>query len=394
MEAIVLSGGFGSRLQSVVKDVPKPMADINGKPFLEYILDYLLNNGITKTILSVGYKKEIIENYFGNSYKTMQILYSKEDEPLGTGGAIKKALSFCQEENILVLNGDTYFEINLNTLVKEHNKSNANVTLSIKKMYDFDRYGKVILEKNRVVNFVEKEFSSLGFINGGVYIIRKNIFDGYLDKKFLFEQDFLEKKLSNINIYSYIDKGYFIDIGVPEDYQKAICDFGDKKALFLDRDGIVNIDYGHVHKKEDFEFIDGIFELCQYFQKNNYLIFIITNQAGISKGYCSEEDFSFLTNWMLDEFRKKGIIIEDVFYCPHHPDEECLCRKPSPKMLFDIQDKYKISLKKSILIGDKLSDIEAGERAGIGELVLIKSNYQDEYDYSTLLDYIRKKENN
>ena len=149
-----------------------------------------------------------------------------------------------------------------------------------------------------------------------------------------------------------------------------------------------------MHKKEDFEFIDGIFELCQYFQKNNYLIFIITNQAGISKGYCSEEDFSFLTNWMLDKFRKKGIIIKDVYYCPHYPNENCLCRKPSPKMLFDIQDKYKLSLKKSALIGDKLSDIEAGERAGVGELVLIKSKYQEEYDYITLLEYLKTKENN
>lgn len=393
MEVIVLAGGFGTRLQSVVKDVPKPMADINGKPFLEYILEYLLNYGITKTILSVGYKKEIIENYFGNSYKAIDIVYSKEDEPLGTGGAIKKALTFCKSENVLVLNGDTFFEINLQTLIQEHKKADADVTISLKKMYNFDRYGKVILEKNRVISFAEKEFSSSGLINGGVYIIRKDIFDIY-EKKFSFEQEFLEKKLSMLSICAYIDKGYFIDIGIPKDYEKAIYDFGDKKALFLDRDGIVNIDYGHVHKKEKFEFVDGIFELCKYFQKNNYLIFIITNQAGIAKGYYSEGDFSFLTDWMLNEFHLKDIIIEDVFYCPHHPDDECLCRKPLPKMLFDIQDKYKISFKKSILIGDKLSDIEAGERVGVSELVLIKSKYQEEYDYCTLLEYLRTKENN
>lgn len=393
MEAIVLAGGFGTRLQSVVKDVPKPMADINGKHFLEYILEYLLNNDITKTILSTGYKKEIIENYFGDGYKAMEIIYSKEDEPLGTGGAIKKALTFCKSENVLVLNGDTFFEVNLQALRQEHQTTDANVTLALKKMYNFDRYGKVILEKNRVVNFAEKEFSASGLISGGIYIIRKDIFDN-TEEKFSFEQDFLEKKLSELSICAYIDKGYFVDIGIPQDYQKAIYDLGDKKALFLDSDGIVNFDYSDVHKKEDFEFTDGIFELCRYFQDNNYLIFIITNQAGIAKGYYGEEDFSFLTNWMLNQFHKKGIIIKDVYYCPYHPNEECLCRKPSPKMLFDIQDRYKISLKKSVLIGDKLSDMEAGERAGIGELVLIKSKYQEEYDYFTFLEYLRIKENN
>lgn len=225
MEAIVLAGGFGTRLQSVVKDVPKPMADINGKPFLEYILTYLANNGVKKIILSVGYKKEIIENYFGNSYKKMEIVYSKEDEPLGTGGAIKKALNFCESENILVLNGDTFFEVNLQTLMKEHQKTDADVTISLKKMYNFDRYGKVIVEKNRVISFTEKEFSSSGLINGGVYIIRKDILDNTEDK-FSFEQDFLEKKISSLNISSYIDEAYFIDIGIPQDYQKAIYDFG------------------------------------------------------------------------------------------------------------------------------------------------------------------------
>lgn len=226
MEAIVLAGGFGTRLQSVVRDVPKPMADINGKPFLVYILEYLLNNGVKKTILSIGYKKEIIENYFGSSYKTMEIVYSKEDEPLGTGGAIKKAFNACDSEDVIVLNGDTFFDVNLQALMQEYKTADADVILALKKMYDFDRYGKVILENNRVVSFSEKKFSSSGFINGGVYIVRKDILD-YFNKKFSFEQDFLEKKLSDLNISAYIDKGYFIDIGIPEDYLKANKDFKD-----------------------------------------------------------------------------------------------------------------------------------------------------------------------
>lgn len=228
MEAIILAGGFGTRLQSVVKDVPKPMADINGRPFLVYILEYLLKYDITKIILSVGYKKEIIENYFRNRYKEMEILYSKEDEPLGTGGAIKKALSLCDDENITVLNGDTFFDVDLNALMQEHKKTDADVTLSLKEMHDFDRYGKVILDKNRVVTLSEKEFSISGLINGGVYIMHKNVLHHY-DGKFSFEQDFLKDNLSKVNVYSYVDEGYFIDIGIPEDYKKAINDF---KELF------------------------------------------------------------------------------------------------------------------------------------------------------------------
>ena len=397
MEAVILAGGFGTRLQSVVKDVPKPMANINGQPFLVYILEYLLKYGITDVVLSVGYKQEIIENYFGNNYKTMRIIYSKEDIPLGTGGAIKKALTFCKEKSVFVLNGDTFFEMNLKKLEEEHLKTRADITLSLKNMYNFDRYGKVIVNNNRVVMFKEKEFTNSGFINGGVYMLQKDIFNN-CSSKFSFE-DFLEKNLQKLSLYSYIDNGYFIDIGIPDDYQKAIYDFGDKKALFLDRDGVINIDYGHVYKKENFEFVNGIFELCKYFQENNYAIFIITNQAGIAKGFYTEEDFQFLTKWMLNEFEKNNISIKDVFYCPHHPTEgeneylkECLCRKPSPKMILDIQNKYKISLKKSILIGDKISDINAGERAGISELILIKSKYQNSYDYLSLLDYLKQKE--
>jgi D,D-heptose 1,7-bisphosphate phosphatase len=397
MEAIVLAGGFGTRLQSVVNNVPKPMADINGKPFLEYILEFLKKNSITRVILSIGYKKEVIESYFGKKFKDIEIIYSKENEPLGTGGAIKKALSLCKEENVFVLNGDTFFDLDLAELMNKHIKYSADVTLSLKKMYEFDRYGKVLVEKNRVVGFTEKTFTKKGFVNGGIYVVKNNLLN-CLEDKFSFEKDFLEQKFKNLKIYSYVSKSYFIDIGVPEDYKKAIYDLSGRKALFLDRDGIVNIDYGHVFKKEDFIFVDGIFELCKFFQDNGYLIFIVTNQAGIAKNYYDENDFKILTEWMLKEFSKNGINISDVYYCPHHPTEgngkylqKCYCRKPAPKMLTDIQEKYKISLKNSILIGDKETDIEAGERAGIGELVLIKSKYQKQYDFSSIKDYLIKK---
>jgi len=152
------------------------------------------------------------------------------------------------------------------------------------------------------------------------------------------------------------------------------------KALFLDRDGVINIDKGYVHKIEDFEFIDGIFDICEFFQKEGFLIFIITNQAGIARSYYSEKIFQYLTNWMLKEFEKRGINITKVYYCPHHPDftGKCKCRKPNPGMILTAKKEFDIDLENSILIGDKISDIEAGKNAGIGLNILFnQTNFRN-----------------
>ncbi|MBD3842888.1 MAG: NTP transferase domain-containing protein, partial [Campylobacterales bacterium] len=148
MEAIVLAGGLGTRLKSVVSNVPKPMATIGDKPFLEYILKYLKKNGITRVILSVGYKLEIIEEYFGNNFEGIELIYSKEDEPLGTGGAIKKAMSKVKSSKVYIINGDTFFDVNLKSLILV---DNSKITLSLKHMKNFDRYGCVESDENNLV---------------------------------------------------------------------------------------------------------------------------------------------------------------------------------------------------------------------------------------------------
>ncbi len=149
-----------------------------------------------------------------------------------------------------------------------------------------------------------------------------------------------------------------------------------KKALFLDRDGVVNIEKNYLYKIEDFEFCDGIFELCQYFQNRGYLIIIITNQSGIARGYYTHRDFETLTNFMIEAFNKEGIKISSVKYCPHHPDYSgvCNCRKPSDGMIISSAKEFNIDLESSVLIGDKISDIEAGKSANIGLNCLIKTN--------------------
>lgn len=221
MEGIILAGGFGTRLSHIVKDVPKPMAPIKGTPFLAYVMEYLLRFKVEKIVMAVGYKAEVIEKYFGNNYKGIEIIYSEEKEPLGTGGAIKKALGYCSNESVVVLNGDTYFDVDLNEMKKFHDKNDSKLTIGLKKMFDFDRYGTVEIENDAIVKFNEKRKMEEGYINGGTYVISKDIFDGIEKKSFSFETDYMEKFVSKEKFKGFISSGYFIDIGIPEDYYKA-----------------------------------------------------------------------------------------------------------------------------------------------------------------------------
>lgn len=226
-EAIILAGGFGTRLQQVVRDVPKPMAPVNGRPFLAYILDHLIVQGVTKLILSVGYKHEVIVGHFNNTYKNAKIFYSVETAPLGTGGAIKKALSLVEGENVLVVNGDTYLDSDLDGLFAYHVASGADLTMTLKPMRDFERYGSVSINvSNRVVAFEEKKYKEQGLINAGVYLLNKRLFEGCdLPNVFSFENDFLEKYYQTLQFKGFSVDAYFIDIGIPEDFAKSQDDF-------------------------------------------------------------------------------------------------------------------------------------------------------------------------
>ncbi|HEC1787904.1 nucleotidyltransferase family protein [Campylobacter lari] len=216
MQAIVLAGGLGTRLKSVVQDLPKPMAPINGKPFLAFVLEYLKKQGITEVILSVSYKYELIQECFKDEFDGMKIHYNIEKELLGTGGAIKDALKFIQNQ-AYVLNGDTFFDIDLKKLVLNDSK----ICIALKQMQNFDRYGTVNIDDQGIVtSFEEKVFKKRGLINGGIYLLKKDIFDEFdLEKKFSFEE-FLQVNYKILKIQAQIFDDYFIDIGIPEDYYK------------------------------------------------------------------------------------------------------------------------------------------------------------------------------
>jgi len=226
LEAVILAGGFGTRLQSVVTDLPKPMAPINGKPFLEYLLNYCIRQGIQRVVISTGYKHESIENYFGTSYQSLSIAYAQEISPLGTGGGIQLALKKCKEKNVVILNGDSFFEVDLKTLEQNHLSVKSEFSIAAKKMFNFNRYGILQTKGSKIIAFDEKRQIDEGLINAGVYIIDREFFLSLnLPEKFSMEKDYMEKFFSTHEFNAFEFEGYFIDIGIPEDYEKAQRDF-------------------------------------------------------------------------------------------------------------------------------------------------------------------------
>lgn len=226
--ALILAGGFGTRLQSVVKDVPKPMADIAGKPFLHYLFLYLKKYGIKKIVLLVGFKHEVVESYFKNRYEGIEVEYSIEHEPLGTGGAILKAIKKFNE-NCFLLNGDTFFDVNLIEMESSFNIAQTDVALALSLQQNFDRYGTVSFDaKNKITAFEEKKFLKEGWINGGVYWINNNLFSKIetelnkkLSIKFSFEKEIFETYTTELSLKAFKQEKYFIDIGIPDDYARA-----------------------------------------------------------------------------------------------------------------------------------------------------------------------------
>lgn len=230
MEAVILAGGMGTRLRSVVSDVPKCMAPVAGKPFLHYLLNTLEKAGFTHIILSLGYKHEMIEEWIQTVSTSMRISFVIEDHPLFTGGAVKLALSKAEEPEIFILNGDTFLEVRYADMLKLHKDTKAHATLALKEMHDFERYGLVEInpETHRILQFHEKQFCKSGLINGGIYLINRDELAGY-PEKFSLEKEYFEKNVTTRILSGYLSDGYFIDIGIPEDYAQAQIDFKNGK---------------------------------------------------------------------------------------------------------------------------------------------------------------------
>lgn len=224
-EAVILAGGFGTRLRPVISDLPKPLAPVNGQPFLHYVLAYLAKYGIEKAVLSVGYMAEKIEAHFGSTYLGMKIKYAYEHEPLGTGGGIRLGMEKCKGAHVLALNGDTLFRVPLDQFFEEHLGGSSDATLALRKVEDASRYGTIQLDGRRIAAFREKspEVTGAALINGGVYALRRKTYMGITEagKAFSIENDFFAKLADKLWLQAFPCDAYFIDIGIPEDYARA-----------------------------------------------------------------------------------------------------------------------------------------------------------------------------
>ena len=228
MKAIVLAGGLGTRLASVTNDIPKPMAPIRSRPFLEYLLDDLVEQDIKKVVLAVSYRWEKIREHFGSVYRGMDLDYSVEEEPLGTGGAIRLALGKLSDDEVVVLNGDTRFRVDLKEMEKIHRNAGVQLTIALKQVADSGRFGRVEVSADGVVtSFLEKSTGGPGWINGGIYMLNSSLFRDFpMPEKFSFEQDLVEPNIDRIQPRAFQSDAYFIDMGIPEDYDRAQREIG------------------------------------------------------------------------------------------------------------------------------------------------------------------------
>lgn len=371
MEAVILAGGLGTRLRSVVSDVPKCMAPVAGKPFLWHLLRYLSASGVTRVVLSVGYLREVIFDWvdkYGGEFP-LEYLYAVEEQPLGTGGGIRLALGKCSQENVLVVNGDTFFDVNISDFVQRHKACGAPISLALKPMENFDRYGAVELDGERVRAFREKCHCVRGAINGGVYCIARSALDlSGLPEKFSFEKDVLEPMAMRRSVCGFEQQGYFIDIGIPEDYSRAQremsplddIDVTGYDTILLDRDGVINRwrvgDY--VKRVSEFEFLPGVLQVLARWAKQCRRIFVVTNQRGVTKGLMTEDDLLDIHRRMCAEIESHGGRIDKIYYCTSLTCEDPR-RKPGIGMYQEIcRDFPEVVGGRTLMIGDNDSDGE------------------------------------
>lgn len=373
-EAIVLAGGFGTRLAHVVPDVCKPMAPVAGRPFLRFIMDQLDEARFGRAVVADGYRREQIEEFFGGAYRGLQVAYSPEDEPLFTGGAVKQALAKCGNDWVFVLNGDTWLDVDFAAMeaVAAEAPDAVKAVIAVKRMRDFERYGTVDVDaEGRITAFHEKRPCADGLINAGVYLLRRGALDA-MPKKFSLENDFFEKVVADGALMSCECEGGFIDIGVPEDYelgQTMLAPLAKSwKLAMFDRDGTINVDTGHLYEPEKLELIpETVAEMARYAADPEYKVVVVTNQAGIAKGLYAEADMRALHRCMEDELGKMGARVDAWYFCPHHPDftGACACRKPAPGMLLAAMRDFDADAANCVMYGDKPSDEAAAEAAGV-----------------------------
>ncbi len=374
-EVVILAGGLGTRLRSEIgMNLPKPMAPVSGKPFLTYIMDRLAAAGAKRVLLAVGYHHEVIEAYFGTQYRSMEVVYSCEETPLGTGGAIRQVAEKAETENFLVLNGDTLFDLDWADFYAFHTEHKAPVSVALREVEDTARYGSVETDGTTLTAFREKaESAGRGLINGGVYAVNKVwLLQQQQPEKFSFERDVLQA-LAPLRLFcgkAFAD--YFVDMGIPTDYQRAKREIAQRfprdRFLFLDRDGVLNerIAGDYVHNLQQWKWLPDALDAVARLTKDYERAFVVSNQQGIGKGLMTETDVAEIHDRMCAEIVAAGGRIDRVYVCPSLAAANDPNRKPNTGMAQQAAaDFLEVCLQDGVMIGDSVSDMQFGWRCGM-----------------------------
>lgn len=400
MLAVILAGGLGTRMGEYYKSTPKPLIKINGKPVLQHQVEMLRKEGIRNFLLVVGHKWEQIEEYFGNGQKFgVNIEYYIEDEPLGTAGALLR-LSF--KDDFLLCNGDLIFDFSLQSMLNFHKEKNALATLFCHpNSHPYDSTIILTDNDNRVTDFVspsDRNGYYPNLCNAGIHIISPGLFNQVSFKKCKanLDKDVLLPALSTNRIYAYKSHEYVHDMGTPERLADVEADVKSgvvsalhksqkQKAVFLDRDGTVNVHKGYITNPKEIKMLPHAADAISKFNRLGYLSIIITNQPVIARGECTEEELRNIHNYLETLLGEEGAYVDGIYYCPHHPDQgyeneipelkiKCNCRKPSPGLILRAAEDFNIDLSKSYMVGDSPRDTQAALNAGCIPVFLSSDN--------------------
>ena len=400
--AVIQAGGKGTRMLELTKDlIPKPLLELNGKPMMQWQMESLIEYGIRNFIFIIGHLGAKIREYFGDGSKwDVSISYIEETEPLGSAGALFYAKKMLGGRDVILIFGDVMFELDWNRFITYHEIKNATVTLLAHPNahpYDSDLLivnstGMVtgIDSKNNVRNYNYKNI-----VNAGLSIFRNELLDDLHEaKKTDFESQLVKPLIPQGKIYAYNTPEYVKDAGTPERFKKtceeqaegvwrAKCLKNRQKAIFLDRDGTINVLKGFLKKEEDLELLPDVAEAIKKINSSEYLAIIATNQPVIARGECTFEELENIHIKLQTLLGKEGVFVNDIFFCPHHPHKgfvgeipelkiECDCRKPKIGMLLKAAEKYNIDLRQSWYIGDTTMDMQTGANAGM-KTILVKT---------------------
>lgn len=403
--AVIMAGGKGSRLLSITNDeIPKPMVPVDGKPLLEYQVEKLKSYGVKKIIMILGHLGEKISGHFqdGNAFG-VDIDYIFEKEPLGTAGAFYYLKDKIDAKDFLLIFGDVFFDLDFDRMEAFHFKNSALTTLLAHPNghpYDSDLIQ--MDDTGRVIGFDSKhnvrDYWYDNMVNAGMYILNKDLLDLVKEPvKIDFEKDILANQVKlGANIYAYHSPEYVKDVGTVDRINATVEELrsgliaaknlkNKQRAIFLDRDGTMNVSKGFISKAEDLELIPGTIEAVKAINKSGALAIVITNQPVIARGECSFEELHNIHNKLKTLLGEKGAFVDDIFYCPHHTDKgfegevpelkfDCECRKPKTGMIKEAVGKYNIDLSQSYMVGDSTMDLEMARNAGV-KSVLVNTGF-------------------